>query len=669
MNTPPRARSILVTRIAAAVLACLATSSLHALDRTWTNAAGGTFSTNANWDTVAPGVGDIANFTLNTTYTVTFTAGPTNTDLDVENGTVTFDLNGFTYTLTSASAADIGNVAGQTGRLTITDGTLAVDTAGDPMTVGAVAGSTGFLTVTTGGRVGNVIILPTLTIGSNGAGTLTVNDNGRIDAGIFNVGVSSTGSATISGPNAIMTSSTARVGLSPGGNGSLSILNGGTLSSSTSGQLGSSLGSDGAATVSGTGSAWTMGQLQVGDFGDGTLTISAGGLVSNSSTVSIGLNATGIGIATVTGTNSRWDIPDLLTVGSSGVGTLTISSGGTMTSSAAGGAFVGQSAGSDGRVTVTGSGSRWLLNGGAFIVGLSGAGEVTVSNGGEISGTSLTFGSVPSGTGVVTVTGAGSKVTLTGSATIASAGAGTLNVTAGGEFYALRLTNADPAGTPIGTLNLDGGSIYIGDDFTNSGVLNFTNGLLQIGGDFSPNAGSAPFTINGGDNADLPALDLIGTGTTTNVTTLNVASTRRGQLSLRQSRVLTLGANDINIATSASGEGLISVESGARLTNTGTLAVGGSGSSAGGAGTLNIAGGTVDIGTLRLHSGGVINLNGGTFAADALTTLNGQFHWTSGEVRLDAPLSFLTPTVASKLLALRRRLSRASRSPQAPRSP
>ncbi len=145
-------------RVPSAVLLSLA-PALHAADRFWITPAGGTHGTAANWSATdggaggatVPGVADVANFTPNNTYTVNFGAAATMNALDAENGNVTLDLGGFTCTLTSGGASFIGQVAGQTGRLTVTDGTLAVDTAGDNVNVGNLAGSTGFLTVTTGG--------------------------------------------------------------------------------------------------------------------------------------------------------------------------------------------------------------------------------------------------------------------------------------------------------------------------------------------------------------------------------------------------------------------------------------------------------------------------------------------------------------------------------------
>ena len=664
MNTPHRSRPSLRLAVALA----LAPSLTHAADRFWIDGLGGPFATTTNWSATdggaggasVPGVADIANFTLNNTYTVNFASAVTNTDLDVENGNITFDLGGFTYSLTSGNGISIGNVAGQTGRLTVREGVLGVDTNGDSVTIGALAGSTGFLTVTTDGQLGTVALRPDIFVGSivnsSGTGTLTVNDNGRVDGGGLTVGSvgGSTGTATITGPNAVVSlNSSATIGFM--GTGTLTVSNGGTLSNSQTSTLGSSLGADGTVTVTGIGSSWTMGfTLIIGNSGDGALTISSGGLVDTPNTVVLGSSATGFGTATVTGANSRWSLLSAQTIGSSGLGVMTVSSGGQVASIALAGAVLGGNAGGEGRVTVAGAGSQWTLNN-SITVGSAGTGDLTVSAGGEVSAVGVVLASQASGFGVVTVTGAGSKLTSVGdNLTVGGngGGGGTLNVASSGEVYVGQdLVLRDPAGPPIGMLNLDGGSIFVARDLINNGVLSFTDGLLQVARNFQPNATALPLTINGADNGNLPTVDLIGTGTMTNVTSLTVGNNRRGQLLVRQGRVLDAATNSVAIGALVGGEGTVTVSGGAHLIGINTLAVGGALSTAGGTGTLNVAGGTVDAVTLRIFNGGAINLSSGTLAVDTIPVLDGPFNWTGGTLRFDTNFD-LTSTNVPKLLGL-----------------
>ena len=214
----------------------------------------------------------------------------------------------------------------------------------------------------------------------------------------------------------------------------------------------------------------------IGSSGDGTLTISSGGLVSSASSVILGNSGTGFGTATVTGTNSRWNVSAGQTIGSSGLGVMTVSSGGQVSSSAA---DLGLNAGSEGRVTITGVGSRWTL-GSQLTAGGSGTGDLTISAGGEVAAGDIILGFSASGIGVATITGADSKLTSNGNLTVATNGTGTLNVASGGVVdVVLNLSVNDPAGTPVGTVNLNGGSIFVAGAFTNNGVFNFGDGLLR----------------------------------------------------------------------------------------------------------------------------------------------------------------------------------------------
>ncbi|MEO8351691.1 MAG: hypothetical protein ABI680_08165, partial [Chthoniobacteraceae bacterium] len=125
---------------------------------------------------------------------------------------------------------------------------------------------------------------------------------------------------------------------------------------------------------------------------------------------------------------------------------------------------------------------------------------------------------------------------------------------------------------------------------------------------------------------------------------------RRGELRIRENRVLNLGAGNVRIAAAAGAQGAVIVETGGQLRNTGVVAVGGTNGSAGGQGTLTIRNGTVDAGTLLLYSGGIIDFDGGLLAVDAISTLDGAFNWTAGELRFEAALTTLTNAVVSGLL-------------------
>lgn len=155
------------------------------------------------------------------------------------------------------------------------------------------------------------------------------------------------------------------------GTGALTIAGGVAVESAT-GVLGDLLGSAGSATVTGTGSTWTTGELMVGRFGAGELTIQSGGAVITGAGL-IG-DFGGEGSVTVTGSGSTWTTTDLY-VGYAGTGELLISAGGDVTS---GGANIGWQGGSAGNVTVTGTGSIWT-NTGYLALGDGGSGHNTLT--------------------------------------------------------------------------------------------------------------------------------------------------------------------------------------------------------------------------------------------------------------------------------------------------
>ena len=139
--------------------------------------------------------------------------------------------------------------------------------------------------------------------------------------------------------------------------------------------------------------------------GTGMLTIQTGGTVANSFGT-VGNLPGAQGTVTVTGAGSTWTNTGGLVVGGLGTGTLTIQNGGTVNS---GGGSVGQSAGSNGTVTVTGPGSSWI-NGpsGGLNIGSFGTGALTIANGGmviNITAFAANIGNSAGSQGTVTVTG------------------------------------------------------------------------------------------------------------------------------------------------------------------------------------------------------------------------------------------------------------------------
>jgi len=631
------------------VLVSHSPSAVDAADRFWLTSAGGSFGTpgvaSPNWSDVGGGVGnftaptttDIANFTLNNTYEVTFSTAVTNTDLDVENGIVTFDLNGNSYTGTSVFAIEIGKVAAQTGRLTVIDGTVGVDTAGDDVQVGSIANATGFLTVSTGGQFGVVGLRPDVTIGHSGTGTLSVLNDGELFTNSFFVGNSagSSGTATITGPQASLNaSSTITVGSS--GTGSLTVSAGANLvGSAIATTIGSSAGIAGTVTVTGAGSRWTQtGGMIVGASGVGTFNVQSGGAAATGF-ANFASAAGSFGTASVSGTGSEWASSGNLTVGNGGEGVLNITTGGHVSSTAD--AILGNAAGAQGSVVVSGTDARLDLAGG-MTIGNAGTGSLTISNGGQVTSAGSTIASASTGVGEVTITGAGSSWNVS-NLTVALAGAGTMTVKDGANVsVASTLTVSDPASSPVGTLNFQGGTISANTFARASGaVFNWTDGTLSIVGGAFGNAGAA-LTINGADADDRPTLRLT-TGSTTLVAqmgALTVGNNRGAALEVTGGSQLQVPS--ISIGAADGGDGIVTVSGNNSyiVTTTGQINVGGTASAGGGTGTLNIETGasafTAATGQLLLWDGGTVNVNGGSLFFGSLGIGGGKINFNSGNI-------------------------------------
>ncbi|MBX3435777.1 MAG: hypothetical protein KF847_20860 [Pirellulales bacterium] len=660
----PLWRRVVFWLVVSAAGASCGTPAEAQLNRYWIAPAGGGWDGSTNWSATAggaggasePGVNDFAYFTLNNVYTVTGANGDFIRTLNVQNGNVTFDLGGGTLVANDTLAAVVvGGVAGQTARMTIANGTLAADTAFDGIDVGV--GGTGHLTVTTGGVLGTAAARPVLRLGG---GSLTVNSNGSVELSTLSTTQASTSAVVnVTGSQAVLrTNATTWIGTS--GTGSLAVSGGGTATTGSDALVGSASTAIGAAAISGAGSRWTVaGVTTVGNLGAGSLTVSGGGHFSTGGNLNLGLAAGSRGELSVTGAGSRISVGGNTVIGSAGVGEATVSASGSVASGAVtlgAGVFP-----SRGRLQITGSGSQWVSTGALTLGGSTGgSGAVEVLNGGKLSADSISLGSISVGS--MLVDGDGSLLSISGNVNLASIGSsGDLTIRNGGIAA---IGGNVSVGNLVSAL-IDGGSAYIAGALTAAtGALDFSDGLLQVRGAFQPRSTAGPFVVDGLDVGDLPTVDLVGAAAVTNITTLTVGSARRGALVVREGRELDLAGNPLNIGALAGGHGEVTLGPGGSLVTAaaGSLNLGGAGGTAGGTGVLNIApGGSVDVGTLHVHPGGVLNLDGGMLAFDALGPLAGQLNWTAGTVRFDAAITSLTSTLAATFLGADRTL-RAGRS-------
>ncbi len=290
------------------------------------------------------------------------------------------------------------------------------------------------------------------------------------------------------------------------GAGSLTILNGSTLTNAMA-YVGFDVGGVGVVTVSGQGSRWdNLGDVIIGQEGNGTLDIQAGGFVSGGKGY-VGNGPGGVGVVTVSGADglgnaSTWSLRQDLNIGYPGTGTLNIATGGHV---AVGGridvgvAGQGKMELSDGATlssndgvvgtdaygeAILTSGASWTMVG-QLTVGLVAQGDLRIEDGASVTSNQGYVGAHPGSDGSVTVTGPGSSWEMTSfNLTLGNYGVGAMTIEDGARVYA----NA---------------GVYLGiSDATASGTLSVlgtpgARGVLETSG-FRGGLGTADVTLDGG---------------------------------------------------------------------------------------------------------------------------------------------------------------------------
>ncbi len=530
-----------------------------------------------------------------------------------------------------AGGIGVGNF-GQ-GTLTIQNGGIMNGGSSGAITVGSQVGGVGQVTVTGAGSQWNT---PYLVVANLGQAAINIQNGGQVNSGFSNLGnrAGSSGSLSVDGAGSQWNVATA-IAVGNNGNGTLNITNGGLVSTNPgcptcdAGVVGESSGSKGSVTISGAGSTWkNNGPMSVGESGTGTLSVSSGGLVTSAN----------LSVGSFTGAS----------------GTLTINSGGQVTDSGGAGIPIGSSAGTTGAVTVSDAGSS-MSTSGPLKVGDAGQGTLTVQNGGQVvSGGQLTVGNSGSGvlninsggvmsttggatlgfqsgsTGSVTVTGSGSTWNNTGPVLVGWNGNGTLTisnggaVTSAGALHGSAFVVAEPVGS-TGSVSVSGS----GSTLTNNGVVNIGfqgNGTLTISNGAVVNntlcaacgsAGSGMYIGQQGGAVGTVTID--SGGQLLNVGIAQIGSSAGSTGSVTVSGAGSQWNNAGSLTVGASGDGTLTIDSGASVTDGSAIV----GQNAGSNGTVVVDGGSwVTTGALSVGTGGTGAItieNGGTLSAGNTT--------------------------------------------------
>lgn len=638
-------------------------------------------------------------------------------DVSATSGNLTLGTGTITGPLTVSTGA--GNI-GQSGALTVTGDATLSSLLGDISL--ASLSSTGLLSVSSGG---GALTLPTGSVGS----TLTASTGGAGGitqaAGSLTVG----GLATLSaGSGGITLGNLQANGLDASANGGGIQLGTGTLTGVlTVDSGGGAITQGGALSVTGNATlAAGAGSVTLGSFGSGGnvgITSTAGSITLGAGTISGTLTAStaGTGAITQAGATTVGGLATL-TAGSGGVslsgfdsqglsltatgggvrlgtGTLTgnvsVSSGGTAITQAAGGLVVtgtlGLTAGA-GSITLAQAGNDLqdtvtLTGAATHLVSSKTAASVLKLGSSTISSTLLatTLGGAITQTGTLSVTGSATLNAGSGSITLAGLSTGQLNLssTAGqltlgngtvaglsastggsgsivqaagslGMAGAATLTTATGAitlgsfGSGSLSATTSGGAVTLGAGniagtlavTTAGGTLGQAAGGLSVNGTATLNAGSGIVTLDQGNNLQ-GAITL--TGGATQITNAGVHALTLASVSTSGTLGLTTGGGDITLAP-GSVTGALNVSSGGGAVSQAAGAL-----SVSGLATLNAGAGTLTLGSFS--SGGL----SATTAGGALTlgtgTITGTLTAASGGGTVGQAAGGLTVTGAASVNA------------------
>ena len=531
------------------------------------------------------------------------------------------------------------------GTLTITGGGMVIS---QTTTVIADLNSADGSSVTVS-RLGSSLQSDSLVVGNGGAATLLVEAAATVTSGEAIIGRHSASEATVTGDGSKWTTGDLQVGgdtSDPGGaagNGTLNVTAGGSVDS-TAAHLGVVAGATGSAIVDGTGSVWTVDRnnLEVGVNGTGSLAVTGGGLV-DAANIIIGTSTGGDGSVRVSGADSTVKSRSDLNVGLYGNGSMTVEAGGAVKSRDG---YVATHGGSTSAVTVTGDGSSWAMTGTFFVGYASGAtGNVTVSNGGVIRATGVTLGDLAGASGTMTISGAGSNVTAyvdngtvnSGSVDVGFQGSGSLDVVNGGSLDTYNLSVGNGLGSS-GAVLVSGVGSHVSVDR-----------LMVVG-----NAGNGSVEITGGASLAAPTILIATAAGSTGVLSIGAGAGQTARSAgAVEARAIAFGAGNGSIVFNHSETGYtLSADisgAGRVVAEAGVTTLSGNNSYSGG---TTISAGMLKGTAKSFGSGGIVNnaelvVDGGGTLSNAISGTGGFEKTGDGNLLLTGNSTYSDATAVS----------------------
>lgn len=344
-----------------------------------------------------------------------------------------------------------------------------------------------------------------LNVGQSGTGTLNIKQKGHVDGGYLRLGSSTGGVGTVNveGEDSVLTTELFEIGSY--GTGSLNITDKGYVTSSIVAILGYQAGSNGQVVVE-KGGEWLIKnndssiEFQIGNQGTGEATIREGGLITAENTI-IGGNATGVGTLNVQDQDSVITVRRLYN-GYFGNGTLNISNNGLINNKEY--SLVGVQDGSHGVVNVTDKGHwNFLGTGEAFryiYIGDAGDGELNVSREGKVDSGIITAGMKETGTGNITVKDKNSVITNLGT-NLGYDGHGEMNISNEGLVVSNGGSSLGYGETGVGNVSITTGGMWEVNKnvYTTIGVAGVGNLNISDGGKFVSQNNSGTLNVEGGE--------------------------------------------------------------------------------------------------------------------------------------------------------------------------